>query len=188
MSKAKRTPGPERPVVVVIHGPNLNLLGTREPHVYGRTTLREIDQELTSRGATLGLAVESYQSNHEGALVDRVQQAQGRAAGLIVNAGGLTHTSVSLRDAIAAVKIPTVEVHLSNLYSREEFRHRSLLAPVCTGQIAGLGAIGYRLALEALAEMLPRTQQASSDQPSPTHSSPSKSRTATSFKKGAARK
>jgi 3-dehydroquinate dehydratase-2 len=175
-------------VIVAIHGPNLNLLGTREPHVYGKTTLREIDQELVTRGAELGLDVKTFQSNHEGALVDRVQQAQGKAAGLIVNAGGLTHTSVSLRDAIAAVKLPTVEVHLSNLYSREEFRHRSLLAPVCTGQIAGLGAIGYRLALEALARILPKPSSAGQDQPSPPPSSPSKSPGATSSKKGAARK
>lgn len=188
MSEAERTRGPRRPVVLAIHGPNLNLLGTREPHLYGRTTLREIDRELRIRGAELGLAVETFQSNHEGALVDRVQQAQGRADGLIVNAGGLTHTSVSLRDAIAAVKIPTVEVHLSNLYCREEFRHRSLLAPVCMGQIAGLGAIGYRLALEALARLLPRKRKAPRDQPRPSNSSPSESRTATSSKKGAARK
>jgi 3-dehydroquinate dehydratase-2 len=107
------------PVIVVIHGPNLNLLGTREPHIYGSTTLREIDDDLKAVGAELGVSVETFQSNHEGLLIDRVQQAHGKAAGLIVNAGGLTHTSVSLRDAIAAIKVPTVEVHLSNLYTRE---------------------------------------------------------------------
>jgi 3-dehydroquinate dehydratase-2 len=174
---------PPCPLIVVLHGPNLNLLGTREPDIYGRTTLREIDAGLVAYGAELGLAVETFQSNHEGTLVDRVQQARDRAAGLIVNAGGLTHTSVSLRDAISAVKLPAVEVHLSNLYAREEFRHHSFLAPVCIGQIAGLGAIGYRLALEALAQLLSPPGAAVS----PT-SHPIKSRAATSFKKGAARK
>ena len=142
------------PVVVVLHGPNLNLLGSREPHIYGHTTLQEIDDGLRTRGRELGLLVQTFQSNQEGALIDRVQQARGQASGIIINAGGLTHTSVSLRDAIAAVALPTVEVHLSNLHAREEFRHRSLLAPVCLGQIAGLGPVGYRLALEALAQLL----------------------------------
>ena len=153
MTSAERS-APRPPVVLVVHGPNLNLLGTREPQLYGRTTLVEIDRDLKARGAELGLAVDTFQSNHEGALIERIQQARGVAAGLIINAGGLTHTSVSLRDAVAAVAIPTVEVHLSNLYAREEFRHRSLLAPVCLGQIAGLGAIGYLLALEALARIV----------------------------------
>ena len=183
MSEATRAESAPLPMILVLHGPNLNLLGTREPHLYGKTTLREIDLDLTNAGASLGLAVETFQSNHEGALVDRVQQARGRAAGMIVNAGGLTHTSVSLRDAIAAVKLPTVEVHLSNLYAREEFRHRSMLAPVCTGQIAGLGAIGYRLALEALGRLLSSPTAAV-----PPASPPIESRAATSFKKGAARK
>ncbi|HJX55096.1 MAG TPA: type II 3-dehydroquinate dehydratase [Polyangia bacterium] len=142
------------PVVVVLHGPNLNLLGSREPDIYGHTTLQEIDDGLQARGRELGLLVQTFQSNQEGALIDRVQQARGQASGLIINAGGLTHTSVSLRDAIAAVALPTVEVHLSNLHAREEFRHRSLLAPVCLGQIAGLGPVGYRLALDALAHLL----------------------------------
>jgi 3-dehydroquinate dehydratase-2 len=178
----KRANTPRPPLIVVVHGPNLNLLGTREPAIYGQTTLPEIDRDLKARGAALGVAVETFQSNHEGVLVDRIQQAAGKAAGIIVNAGGLTHTSVSLRDAIAAVEVPTIEVHLSNLYGREEFRHRSFLAPVCMGQIAGLGAIGYRLALEALARLLP----------GPPDSHPRslrvKSRAATSSKKGAARK
>ena len=188
MIGGRRAGTPRPPVVVVIHGPNLNLLGAREPHIYGRTTLREINQALESRGDELGLVVETFQSNYEGALVDRVQQAQATALGLIVNAGGLTHTSVSLRDAIAAVKLPTIEVHLSNLYTREEFRHRSLLAPVCMGQIAGLGAIGYCLALEALARLLPDHQPSTVGQSDLSHSSQVKSRTATSSKKGAARK
>lgn len=187
MIEGKRVNVLRPPLVVVVHGPNLNLLGTREPHLYGRTTLAEIDADLQACGTELGLAVETFQSNHEGALVDRVQQSAGVATGLIVNAGGLTHTSVSLRDAIAAVKIPTIEVHLSNLYSREDFRHRSFLAPVCMGQIAGLGAIGYRLALEALARLETGPTPLPASQPIP-HSARVKSRAATSFKKGAARK
>ena len=179
---------PADPVIVVIHGPNLNLLGMREPHIYGSVTLREIDEGLEARGAELGLAVETFQSNHEGLLVDRVQQAHGKAAGLIINAGGLTHTSVSLRDAIAAIRVPTVEVHLSNLYTREEFRHRSYLAPVCLGQIAGLGAIGYRLALDALAKLVLEKRPAPAGRPTLSDSIPIKSRAATSSKKGAARK
>jgi len=184
VTSAERS-APQPPVVLVIHGPNLNLLGTREPRLYGRTTLAEIDRDLKARGAELGLAVDTFQSNHEGALVERIQQARGVAAALIINAGGLTHTSVSLRDAVAAVAIPTVEVHLSNLYAREEFRHRSFLAPVCLGQIAGLGAIGYRLALDAVAQIVrrptgrPRAHVAPHPQV--------KSRAATSSKKGAAR-
>lgn len=179
---------PAEPVILVIHGPNLNLLGTREPHIYGSTTLHEIDEDLRNRGTELGVAVQTFQSNHEGLLIDRVQQAHGKAAGLIVNAGGLTHTSVSLRDAIAAIKVPAVEVHLSNLYTREEFRHHSYLAPVCLGQIAGLGAIGYRLALDALARLVQGKRPVGSGWPKPSDSIAIKSRAATSSKKGAARK
>jgi 3-dehydroquinate dehydratase-2 len=144
----------DRPTVLVVNGPNLNLLGTREPHIYGHTTLAQIDEELRVVGEGLGLAVQTFQSNHEGALIDRVQQARGEAAALIVNAGGYTHTSVALRDALAAVALPVIEVHLSHLAAREEFRQRSLLAPVCVAQITGLGAFGYRLALEAAAHLL----------------------------------
>jgi 3-dehydroquinate dehydratase-2 len=165
----------------------LNLIGTREPHIYGPSTLREIDDDLKAHGAELGVTVEPFQSNHEGLLVDRVQQARGTAAGLIVNAGGLTHTSVSLRDAIAAIELPTVEVHLSNLYAREEFRHRSYLAPVCLGQIAGLGAIGYRLALAALARLVQGERHPSGSRTKTMHSYPIKSHAATSSKKGASR-
>lgn len=143
-----------RPRVLVLHGPNLNLLGTREPHIYGNETLAQIDQGLRRRGAELGLDVETFQSNHEGALVDRIHQARGQVQAILINAGGYTHTSVALRDALAAVALPTVEVHLSNLAKREEFRHRSLIAPVSTGQIAGFGALGYRLALEAAADLI----------------------------------
>jgi 3-dehydroquinate dehydratase-2 len=188
VTEQKRARTPARPVIVVIHGPNLNLLGWREPHIYGRTSLGEIDDDLRAHGQNLGVAVETFQSNHEGALIDRVQQASGKAAGLIVNAGGLTHTSVSLRDAIAAIKIPTVEVHLSNLYTREDFRHRSLLAPVCLGQIAGLGAIGYRLALDALASLVLGQRLGDGVSSGRSDSFHLKSRIATSSKKGAAKK
>ena len=157
MSPAKESARRERATVLVLHGPNLNLLGTREPHIYGTTTLADIDADLRKAGEELGVAVETFQSNGEGALIDRVQEARGQAQALIVNAGGYTHTSVALRDALAAVGLPVIEVHLSNLAAREEFRHRSLLAPVCVGQITGMGAFGYRLALEAAVHVIRTT-------------------------------
>src|SRR5205085_11602382 len=120
-------------------------------------TLAEIDEELRVLGEALGLAVECFQSNHEGELIDRVQAARGKAQALIVNAGGDTHTSVALRDALAAVGLPVIEVHLSHLAARQDFRHRSLLAPVCVGQITGMGAFGYRLALEAAVHVIRTT-------------------------------
>lgn len=138
-----------RPVVLVLHGPNLNLLGTREPEIYGRTTLAEIDAALVSQGERDGVRVECHQSNHEGVLIDLLHAARGRAAALVINPGGLTHTSVSLRDAIAASELPAIEVHLSNLARREEFRQRSLVAAVAVGHIAGFGDFGYTLALQA---------------------------------------
>jgi 3-dehydroquinate dehydratase-2 len=144
------------PQVLVIHGPNLNMLGKREPEVYGSTTLAEIDQQIAHKAKVLGIQVEVFQTNQEGAMVDIIQQALGRMAGIIINPGAFTHYSIAVRDALAAVDLPTIEVHLSNIYKREEFRHHSVIAPVVRGQISGLGPLGYLLALEALSELLGR--------------------------------
>ena len=139
--------------IVVLHGPNLNLLGTREPDVYGRVTLAEIEQALVE--AAEPHTVVCMQSNHEGALIDAVHDARARgAAGIVINPGGYTHTSVALRDAIAAVGLPTVEVHLSNVHAREAFRHTSLIAPVCVGQVLGFGWRSYVHGLRALLAQL----------------------------------
>lgn len=140
--------------VEVIHGPNLNLLGRREPAIYGRATLAEIDAEMERLGGELGVAVRTFQSNHEGALVDRVQQAAQTADGFVINAGAYTHTSIALADALAGVARPYVEVHLSNVFSRERFRHRSYLAAGALGVISGFGVDSYRLGLRALVEHL----------------------------------
>jgi 3-dehydroquinate dehydratase II len=137
--------------ILVIHGPNLNLLGTREPEIYGPESLGEIDAALREEGAKLGLSVETFQSNHEGELIDRLHRARDEVQGLILNPGGLSHTSVSLRDAVAALPIPTIEVHLSNTFAREPFRQVDLVAPVCRGVIIGLGRLGYLAALRTLA-------------------------------------
>jgi 3-dehydroquinate dehydratase II len=135
--------------VLVVNGPNLNLLGTREPAVYGSQTLADIERDLAAAGSGFGLKVQFFQSNHEGDLIDRVQAARGDGTDFIViNAGAFTHTSIALRDALAAVAIPFVEVHISNVFRRERFRHRSLLSDLAVGSIIGLGATGYRLALE----------------------------------------
>jgi 3-dehydroquinate dehydratase II len=139
----------QRLAVLVIHGPNLNLLGQREPGVYGRTKLSEIDNRLHELGRELGVAVETFQSNGEGAIVDRIQQARGNADVLIINPAAYTHTSVAIRDAVVALGIPVVEVHLSNVYRREPFRHHSTVADVVDGRIMGFGADGYYLALRA---------------------------------------
>ncbi len=139
--------------VLILHGPNLNLLGTREPEVYGDWTLEDINTELISCGQDLGLQVRCFQSNREGDLIDALHDARDWAAGVVFNPGAYTHTSVALRDAISAIEIPVVEVHLSNVYAREEFRHKSLLAPVCLGKITGFGWRSYLLGLQALAEI-----------------------------------
>ncbi|MCR9220252.1 MAG: type II 3-dehydroquinate dehydratase [Alphaproteobacteria bacterium] len=141
------------PLVMVLNGPNLNMLGKREPAIYGATTLADIEAMLADAASTLGLAVDCRQSNHEGELVSWCHEARDRAAGLIVNAAAYTHTSVALRDAVIAAELPMIEVHLSNVYAREPFRHKSFLSDVAVGVICGFGARGYRLALEAMAEI-----------------------------------
>jgi 3-dehydroquinate dehydratase-2 len=143
--------------ILVLHGPNLNLLGVREPEVYGRETLDDIDRRLAELAAERTVTITCFQSNHEGELIDRIHQARAEGVdGIVINPGGLTHTSVALRDAISAVAIPTVEVHLSNIHARETFRHHSYLAPVAIGQICGFGSAGYLLALSGLLTTLKR--------------------------------
>lgn len=143
-------------LVLVLHGPNLNLLGTRETHLYGTQTLASIDDTLQRCGmaATPAVTIHTFQSNHEGLLIDTVQEVGRKAYGIIINPGGLTHYSIALRDALAAVDRPVIEVHLTNIHAREEFRHRSVIAPIATGQIVGLGAFGYQLALHYLLDRL----------------------------------
>ena len=136
--------------ILVLHGPNLNLLGTREPEVYGYDTLDDINARLTDYAAERDVKLRFLQSNHEGVLIDAMHQAREWASGIVINPGGFTHTSVALRVAISGVQLPTVEAHLSNVHAREKFRHHSYLAPVCLGQIAGFGWYSYRLALDAL--------------------------------------
>lgn len=140
--------------VLILHGPNLNLLGTREPQTYGTMTLEQINRNLVQAGQELGLQVRTLQSNSEGALIDALHEARTWASGVVFNPGGYTHTSVALRDAAAAIGLPVVETHLSNIYAREEFRHISLIAPACVGQISGFGWRSYVLALHALAGII----------------------------------
>jgi 3-dehydroquinate dehydratase II len=140
--------------ILVLHGPNLNLLGQREPSIYGSASLPEINLMLEREGQLLGAGIVSYQSNHEGALIDAIQAAFGIHQGILINPGAYTHTSIAIRDAIAGVSLPTVEVHLSNVYKRESFRHHSYIAPVALGQISGFGMDSYRLGLMALVNYL----------------------------------
>ena len=140
--------------VLVIHGPNLNMLGKREPEIYGKTTLDEINASLEKLGKRLGLTVEAFQSNHEGAIIDKIQEAAVAQKGLIINPAAYTHTSIAIRDALLLLHIPVIEIHISNIYKREPFRHKSVISDVVTALIAGFGVQGYPMALEALARMI----------------------------------
>ena len=139
--------------VLVLNGPNLNLLGTRKPEISGKTTLMDIEKNLRRLAEANGCQLDFMQSNHEGAIIDAIHNARGHYQYLIINAGAYTHTSYAIRDAIESVEIPTVEIHLSNIHAREAFRHESLLAPVCVGQICGFGALSYQLALQYVLEV-----------------------------------
>lgn len=143
--------------IIVLHGPNLNLLGQREPEIYGSLTLNDVNLLLKADAEKLGVSVSFLQSNHEGVLIDTIHDALGKHSGILINAGAYTHTSVAIRDALAGVQIPTVEVHLSNVYQREDFRHYSYIAPIVIGQISGFGADSYRLGLQALVTYLTRS-------------------------------
>lgn len=136
--------------ILILNGPNLNLLGTRQPEVYGKTTLQDIENMCVSHGKSLGVSVSCLQSNHEGALVDALHAAKGQHEGIVLNAGAYTHTSIALMDAISSIALPVIELHLSNIHARESYRHKSYIAPVAVGQICGFGAMGYRLAIDAM--------------------------------------
>lgn len=140
--------------ILLINGPNLNLLGEREPEKYGKTTLNDIENSLTNQAEKFGVILDCYQSNHEGEIIDKIHSARGLYSGIIINAGGLTHTSIALRDALAAVNIPTVEVHMTNIHSREEFRHISYISGVSIAQVVGFGSNSYKYALEGLIESI----------------------------------
>lgn len=140
--------------ILLINGPNLNLLGTREPEKYGTVTLEDIERDLKTLAHQLGAELDSFQSNHEGEIIDKIHSAKGKYDGIVINAGGLTHTSVSLRDAISSVSVPTVEVHMTNIHAREEFRHTSLISGVSVAQVVGFGKDSYQFALEGLVNYL----------------------------------
>jgi 3-dehydroquinate dehydratase II len=140
--------------ILVIHGPNLNLLGTREVKVYGSTTIKEINEELTKLAKSRDVALEIVQSDHEGDIVEQIGRSKGKYDAILINPAAYTHTSVAIRDAISAVGLPTVEVHLSNIYAREDFRHTSLIAPVASGQVSGFGKMSYILGLEAAIDLI----------------------------------
>lgn len=151
MTDASSAPDAGRGTILVLNGPNLNLLGTREPEKYGTSTLADVEQLAMDAATAHGFTVDCVQSNHEGDLLDAIHSARGTAVGIVINAGAYTHTSVALRDAIAAVELPAVEVHITNVHKREEFRHHSYLSPVCTAVIVGAGVQGYKLAIDFLA-------------------------------------
>ncbi|MEV8039594.1 type II 3-dehydroquinate dehydratase [Arthrobacter sp. NPDC080082] len=153
ISPGSATDGSGRGTILVLNGPNLNMLGTREPEKYGTATLADVERLAVEAGAAHGLAVECFQSNHEGALVDAIHAARGKAIGIVLNAGAYTHTSVAIRDAISAVQIPTVEVHITNVHARESFRHTSYLSDISKAVIAGAGVLGYRFAVDYLAAL-----------------------------------
>ena len=140
--------------ILVIHGPNLNMLGKREPHVYGKDTLDDINTELGIRAGASGFELHTFQSNFEGAIVEKIQEATGIFDGVIINPAAYTHTSVAIRDALLLLDVPIIEIHLSNIYKRENFRHHSFMADVATAQLAGFGAMGYRMAVDAVMEMI----------------------------------
>ena len=140
--------------VLIIHGPNLNMLGKREPDVYGKTTISEINRKLEELGKGLDIDVETFQSNYEGAIVEKIQEAYEIKHGLIINPAAYTHTSIAIRDALLLLDMPVIEIHLSNIYKRDSFRHKSMIAGVATGQISGFGVQGYTMALEAIAKMI----------------------------------
>lgn len=156
--------------ILVLNGPNLNLLGQREPELYGETTLPQIDCQLKKEALQKGFLLETFQSNHEGALVDRIQEASGKVDLIIINPAAFTHYSYALRDALLAVDIPVIEVHLSNIYQREEFRHHSVVASLALGQICGFGPMGYRLALQAALDYLVRSKEEAKGGEDPTSS------------------
>jgi 3-dehydroquinate dehydratase-2 len=141
-------------IILAVNGPNINMLGVREPEIYGKISLSQIEAQLSGLAKELNLEIEFFQSNHEGDIVDKIQAAMGKVSGIIINPAAFTHTSVAIRDAISAVKIPAIEVHISNVYAREEFRHKSYTAGACIGQIAGFGLNGYLFALRELAERI----------------------------------